>query len=79
MYYSEDKDQLIMAEFAMPFAGKLDPKNRWVCLASIMPWDKIEEIYLRTMSEAAVEILPRARKIPTLQRKSGTGKRTRES
>lgn len=47
MYYSEDKDQLIMAEFAMPFAGKLDPKNRWVRLASIMPWDKIEEIYLR--------------------------------
>ena len=29
--------------------------------------------------EAAVESLPRARKIPTHQRKSGTGKRTRES
>ena len=50
MYYSEDKDQVVLAEFLMPFAGKLDPQNRWVRLASIMPWDKIEGIYLRTMS-----------------------------
>ena len=50
MYYSEDKDQVVLAEFLMPFAGKLDPQNRWVRLSSIMPWDKIEEIYLRTMS-----------------------------
>lgn len=34
----------------MPFGGKLDPKNRWVRMAGIMPWDHIEEIYLRTMS-----------------------------
>lgn len=34
----------------MPFAGKLDAKNRWVRLASVMPRDRIEEIYLRTMS-----------------------------
>ena len=34
----------------MPFGGRLDPKNRWVRLAGIMPWEHIEEIYLRTMS-----------------------------
>ena len=50
MYYIEDKDQLVIEDFAMPFGGKLDPKNRWVRLAGIMPWDEIEEIYLRTMS-----------------------------
>lgn len=50
MYYTEDKDQLVIEDFTMPFGGKLDPKNRWVRLAAIMPWDKIEEIYLRTMS-----------------------------
>lgn len=50
MCYSEDKAQVVLAEFLMPFAGKLDPQNRWVRLSSIMPWDKIEEIYLRTMS-----------------------------
>ena len=40
MYYSEDKGQVVLAEFLMPFAGKLDPQNRWVRLSSIMPWDK---------------------------------------
>ena len=50
MYYIEDKDQLVIEDFIMPFGGKLDPRNRWVRLAGIMPWDHIEEIYLRTMS-----------------------------
>ena len=50
MYYVEDKDQLMIEDFSMPFEGKLDPNNRWVRLAGIMPWDHIEEIYLRTMS-----------------------------
>ena len=34
----------------MPFAGKLDPNNRWVRLSKLMPWEKIEEIYLQAMS-----------------------------
>ena len=43
----------------MPFAGKLDPKNRWARLASIMLWDKIEEIDLRTMStETGCKAIP---------------------
>jgi len=50
MYYIEDKDQLVIENFSMPFGGKLNPKNRWVRLAGIMPWEQIEEIYLRTMS-----------------------------
>ena len=50
MYYVEDKDQLTIEDFFMPFEGNLDPNNRWVKLAEIMPWDHIEEIYLRTMS-----------------------------
>ena len=50
MYYIEDKDQLVVEDFILPFGGKLDSKNRWVQLAAIMPWDHIEEIYLRTMS-----------------------------
>ena len=37
MYYSEDIDQVVLAEFLMLFVGKLDSKNRWVRLASIMP------------------------------------------
>lgn len=30
----------------MPFGGKLLKKNRWVKLASIMPWEHIEQIYM---------------------------------
>ena len=50
MYYSADYDQLPLEDFFLPFGGSLDPKNRWVKLSRIMPWEKIEEIYLRTMS-----------------------------
>ena len=50
MYFAENKDQLVIADFILPFGGKLDPENRWVRFAEIMPWDHIEEIYLRTMS-----------------------------
>ena len=50
MYYSTDYDQLPLEDFYLPFGGLLDPKNRWVKLSRIMPWEKIEEIYLRTMS-----------------------------
>lgn len=38
MYYIEDKDQLVIEDFTMPFGGELDPENRWVRLAGIMPW-----------------------------------------
>ena len=50
MYHVEDKDQLVIENFHMPFAGKLDPNNRWVRLSELMPWEKVEEIYLQTMS-----------------------------
>lgn len=40
----------MIEDFAMPFGGTLDPQNRWVRLAGIMPWDHIERIYLESMS-----------------------------
>ena len=46
MHYAEDGDQLGIEDFDMPFGGRLDPKNRWVRLAGIMPWEHIEEIGL---------------------------------
>ena len=49
-YYSTDYDQLPIEDFFLPFGGSLDPKNRWIRLSQIMPWDEIKEIYLRTMS-----------------------------
>ncbi len=32
-------------DFYMPFGGKLDPNNRWLQLASIIPWEVVESCY----------------------------------
>lgn len=32
-------------DFYLPFGGKLDPENRWVKLARVIPWHLIEEDY----------------------------------
>lgn len=46
MYISSDADQITMEDFFMPFGGKLLKTNRWVKLASMMPWEHIEQIYM---------------------------------
>jgi hypothetical protein len=50
MYRREDKEQIGMDEFFLPFEGHLDNNNRWVKLSKLMPWDYIEEIYSRGFS-----------------------------
>jgi len=37
--------QLEFVDFYMPFSGKLNPDNRWVKLAEIVPWQLAEQIY----------------------------------
>ena len=51
MYYKDDRNQLGIDEFFLPFGGKLNKNNRWVRMAEIMPWDYIEEVYLESMSQ----------------------------
>ena len=34
-------------KFDMVFGGKLNRQNRWVILADLIPWDKVEEKYSR--------------------------------
>ena len=46
MYISSDADQITIEEYFMPFGGKLLKTNRWVKLASIMPWEHIKQIYM---------------------------------
>ena len=48
MYISSDADQITIDDFFMPFGGKLLKTNRWVKLASIMPWEHIEQIYMES-------------------------------
>lgn len=37
--------------FLLPFDGKLNGSNRWVKLAEMIPWDELENIYGKSMSE----------------------------
>ena len=50
MYRKANKDQFFIESFFLPFGGKLDSNNRWVKLAEITPWEKIEEYYLKSMN-----------------------------
>ena len=36
--YRKEVRQKEFENFDLPFAGKLDPDNRWVRLAEIVPW-----------------------------------------
>jgi hypothetical protein len=45
MYLTEDKQQLAFEDFYLPFGGKLNPNNRWVQLAQLIPWSELEAEY----------------------------------
>lgn len=40
-------NQLTLEGFESPFERTLNPKNRWVVLAKLIPWDEISGIYLK--------------------------------
>jgi hypothetical protein len=37
----ESPHQLVLLGFESPFERTLNPKNRWVVLAHLIPWDEI--------------------------------------
>jgi transposase, IS5 family len=43
--YKEQESQVSVFEFQMPWGGHLNPENRWIKLAEIIPWQEIEEQY----------------------------------
>lgn len=44
--YPHDEKQL---EFFLPFGGKLDPNNRWIKLAELIPWAEFETNYSKSL------------------------------
>lgn len=54
MYRSESKKQLTFRDFYLPFEGKLNPKNRWMELSSMIPWEEFEEKYVCQFSETGM-------------------------
>jgi hypothetical protein len=45
MYRREHRHQLSLADFFLPFGGKLSGDNRWIKLAELIPWDELEDYY----------------------------------
>ncbi len=43
MYRSTNRQQLEFPDFYLPFSGHLDPENRWVALAQLVPWELAEK------------------------------------
>ncbi len=52
MYREEDKKQLELEDFYMPFGGHLDEENRWVVLNRKIPWAELEEDYKEPLSDS---------------------------
>ena len=40
-------NQLVLENFGSPFEKELNPRNRWVVLAHLIPWDDICNLYLK--------------------------------
>ena len=51
MLKRKDPNQLELFEFEHPFEGELDSNNRWVKLAKILPWEKMIDIYAKSLSK----------------------------
>jgi len=46
-------NQLTIVGFESPFTKNLDPKNRWVVLSNLIPWDEICNVYLKQVGESS--------------------------
>ena len=51
MYHSNSARQMEFPGFYLPFSGKLDPENRWIALARLVPWGLAEKIYHAELCE----------------------------
>ena len=51
VYRKRNKSQLTLDDFILPFGGKLKADNRWVHFSRMIPWDYIEDIYVKSMCE----------------------------
>jgi hypothetical protein len=50
--YEHNADQLVLPhEFFLPFDGQLNPNNRWVVLARLIPWSRAEKEYIKSLGD----------------------------
>jgi len=48
--YEHNANQLILPDkFFLPFGGSLNPDNRWIVMASLIPWSEVEKEYKKRL------------------------------
>lgn len=45
MYKKNQNHQFSLGDFNQPMGLKLDPENKWIKKAAMIPWDEIEAVY----------------------------------
>ena len=50
MYRKQEQTTIPPENFKLPFEGKLSEDNRWVIMASLIPWAEFEEEYSSSFS-----------------------------
>jgi hypothetical protein len=48
MYRKAEKQQITFEEYQLPFSGSLSAENRWVKMATLIPWDMVEDEYAKS-------------------------------
>lgn len=47
----DDPNQIEIVNFILPFSGRLNPKNKWIRLAQMIPWEELTGKYTKKMSK----------------------------
>lgn len=55
MQEHNDKRMIQPHEFLLPFEGRLNHDNCWVHMASHMPWNEVEEAYIKMLGDTKQE------------------------
>jgi len=45
----DDPHQIEIVNFTLPFSGRLNPKNKWIRLAQMIPWEELAGKYTKKM------------------------------
>ena len=45
----DNPNQTEIVKFTLPFSGRLNPKNKWIRLAEMIPWEELTRKYTRKM------------------------------
>jgi hypothetical protein len=50
--YTQEENQLLLpSEFILPFVGRLNPENRWIKLAQLVLWARVDHMYAKSFKK----------------------------